>query len=240
MKELTIKRLIKLVSNAARGLDKIKEGAVGSNGYGFVFRNYDYTSQNSFLIGDGSSKFSSIGPIKDIYKKVIEQHGPMENIEQFLYDYDHESDLYIGGALKTLVPDIEFGGHECLFDVWMFVKTPVDKMFPATLYFGHSKVTIGAWRSDFNVFLSDDSSDLPKEFRKIVAFSPFDFSEVEKEEFIEALEFALANVTISDFEGIYSHDSGRNLMGIRSGQPFITPLSKEEYRKLRKVKTHYH
>lgn len=232
MKELTISYLIKLVSNAAQGLDKIKEGAVGSNGYGFVFRNYDYTSQNSFLIGDGSSKLSSIGPIKDIYKKIVEQHEPKENLEQLL-NYDQESDLYYGGALKTLVPDIEFGGHECLFDVWMFVKTPLGRMFPTTLYFGHSKVTIGAWRPDFSAFLSDDSRGFPREFKNIINFSPFDFSKVEREEFIEALEFSFAKVPISDFEGIYRHSFGYDLMGIRSGQSFITPLSKEEYHKLK-------
>lgn len=233
---LEIDYLIKLVSETAEGKDNIKEGAVGSNGYGFVFRNFDYGSQDSFLIGDGSSKFSSIGPLKDIYKKIIEQQETAENIEELLH-YDRKSDLYFGGALKTLVPDIEFGGDECLFDVWMFVKTPQGKMFPATLYSGVSGTTVGAWRPDFRVFLFTDAREFPQELKKVVNFNPFKFSDIKKEEFLEALEFALARVPVSDFEGIVRHDFGYDLMGVRSGQPFVIPLTKEEYRKLRKVET---
>jgi len=44
------------------------------------------------------------------------------------------------------------------------------------------------------------------------------------EEFIEALKFSLNKVPISDFEGIYEHDNGRELIGIRSGKPFIKEL----------------
>ena len=234
--KLKINRLIKLVSEVTDGQDNFKEGAIGFNGYGFIFRSFDYKSKDSFVIGDGSSKLCSISAFKDIYKKSIEHKVPLKSPIDFL-NYDQESDLCFGGALKTLVPDIKFGGVECLYDVWMFVKTPLGRMFPATLYYGVSKTTIGAWSPDFSAFLFADSREFPKEFRNVINFSPFDFSEVEREKFIEALEFSLAKVSISDFEGIYRHDFGYDLMGIRSGQPFITPLSKEEYRKLRKVKT---
>ena len=55
---------------------------------------------------------------------------------------------------------------------------------------------------------------------QIVNFSPFNFSKVELEEFIEALTLALVKVPISDFEGVYEHDLGRKLMGLKSGRPF--------------------
>lgn len=232
MKGLKIEHLIKLVSSAARGIDNIKEGAVGSNGYGFVFRNFDCNSLDSFLIGDGSSKFCSIGIYKHLYNKSLKFQVTTRDLEE-LYNYNIKLDLHFGGALKTLVPDIKFGEDDSLFEVWMFVKTPQSKMFPATLYYGHSGASIGAWSPDYPAFLFTEGKDFPQEFKAIINFNPFDFSDMEKEEFIEALEFSLAKVPVSDFEGTFQHDFGNDLMGLRSGKPFVIPLTKEEFRKLR-------
>lgn len=229
---LEIEYLLKLVSEAAGGTSNFKGGAVGSNGYGFVFKNFDYKSMNSFIIGDGSSKLCSIGAFKDIYKKFIEQQDTIEDLGRLL-KYDRKSDLYFGGALRTLVPDIEFGGFESLYHVWMFVKTPQGKMFPATLYYGQSGASIGAWSPDYCVFLFAEERTFPQEFESIINFSPFDFSRTELEEFIEALEFSLNKVPISDFEGVFEHDLGRKLMGIRSGKPFIKKLRPNERKEIK-------
>jgi len=59
---------------------------------------------------------------------------------------------------------------------------------------------------------------------RIINFSPFNFSKIELEEFIEALVLSLDKVPTSDFEGVYEHDLGRELMGIRSGKPFVKTL----------------
>jgi len=56
---------------------------------------------------------------------------------------------------------------------------------------------------------------------RIINFSPFNFSKIELEEFIEALVLSLDKVPTSDFEGVYEHDLGRELMGIKSGKPFV-------------------
>ena len=216
-----------MVSEAADGQDKFKEGAIGFNGYGFVFRDFDYTTNDSFIIGDGSSKLCSIGAFKDIYKKSIELQGSLKNLKDLL-NYNPSHDLYFGGALRTLVPDMDFGGCESLFHIWIFVKTPKDQMFPATFYYGQSGTSVGAWSPDYRVFLSSEDNTFPDKFESIVNFNPFNFSAVELEEFIEALTLALVKVPISDFEGVYEHDFGRNLMGIRSGKPFVKHLEIED------------
>jgi len=217
---LKVSRLIKLVSNAAEGRDNLKEGAIGFNNYGFVFRDYDYESENSFIIGDGSSKLCSFGAFREVYKKSLEVQGPIKSSRDLL-NYDPKFDLYFGGALKTLIPKMEFGGYEQLFHVWMFVKTPKGQMFPATFYYGQSGTSIGGWSPDYRVFLFAEERAFPPEFDSIVNFSPFNFSKIELEEFIEALELALDKVPISNFEGIYERDMRRKLMGIKSGKPFV-------------------
>ena len=224
---MKINRLIKLVSEAADGQDNFTESAIGFNGYGFIFRDFDYISKDSFFIGDGSSKLCSIGAFKDVYKKSIEHDGNLEDLKRFL-EYDRKSDLYFGGALRTLVPDIGFGGEECLFDVWMFVKTPKGQMFPATFYYGPSGASVGAWSLDYRVFLFTELRTFPQEFETIINFSPFNFSKIELEEFIEALTLSLGKVPVSDFEGVYEHDLGRELMGLKSGKPFVKYLKSED------------
>lgn len=116
MKCLKIEHLLELVSSAARGIDKIEEGAVGSNDYGFVFKAFDYNSISSFIIGDGSSKFCSIGAFKHILNESLRDQDIISRDLEELCNYDPKLDLHFGGALKTLIPDIEFGGYECLFE----------------------------------------------------------------------------------------------------------------------------
>ncbi len=224
---MKINHLIKLVSEVADGKDNFKKGAIGFNGYGFVFKKLNHVSQDSFIIGDGSSKLCSIGAFKDIYKKFVERQGPLKSPKDLL-NYNPRNDLYFGGALKTLIPDMEFGGYESLYHVWMFVKTPQGQMFPVTFYYGQSGTSIGGWSPDYRVFLFAEERRLPKEFEAIVNFTPFNFSLAELEGFIEALELALDKVPVSDFEGIYEHDLGRESMGLKLGKPFVKYLKKEK------------
>jgi hypothetical protein len=165
----------------------------------------------------------SIGAFKDIYKKSLEVQGPIKSSRDLL-NYSPKLDLFFGGALKILLPKTEFGGCEQLFDVWMFVKTPKGQMFPATFYFGQSGASIGGWSPDYRVFLFAEERTFPQEFESVINFSPFNFSKIELEEFIEALVLSLDKVPTSDFEGVYEHDLGRRLMGIRSGISFVKSL----------------
>ncbi|HDZ18495.1 MAG TPA: hypothetical protein ENH75_09405 [archaeon] len=213
-----------MVSKVSEGQDNFEKGAVGINGYGFVFKNFDNKSKNSFMIPNGSSKLSSFGAFKDIYKKFIKNQKKVPRFEKLL-KYDPKLDLYIGGALRSLVPELKFGGYEHLFGVWLLVKTPKNQIFPMTLYYDQSGTSIGAWTSNYYIFTEEKV--FSQQFEALINFSPFSFSNIELEEFIEALGSSLNKVPISDFEGVYTHDLGKNLMGIRSGKPFIETIENE-------------
>lgn len=133
--------------------------------------------------------------------------------------YDDKEDLLYAGSLKTLLPTLQFGGDELLFKVWVLIKTPSDKIFPAKFYYGPSGTSLAGWRSwRYNkVFQSD--------FRSIINFSPFDFSKEELEALIDAFECSLRQVPVTDFYGIYHHDEGQFLMGLKNTKPFIVDLS---------------
>jgi len=120
-----------------------------------------------------------------------------------------EIDLLLAGSLKTLIPKLQFGGDETFFNIWMFVKTPDGKTFPGTFYYGASGPSVGGWMRYI------PSSKCP------FNFSPFDFKKEELNLFLDALEFALKKIPVSDFEGIYRHDLGNSHMGIIDGKPFI-------------------
>lgn len=149
--------------------------------------------------------------------------------------YNPKLDLYLGGALKYLIPELKFGGYEHLFGVWILVKTPKNQIFPVTLYYEQSGTSIGGWAPNYYIFTKEKV--FSQQFEAILNFSPFKFSIIELEEFIEALECSLKKVPISDFEGVYTHDLGKNLMGIRSGKPFIETIGSDHPECKKKVDT---
>jgi len=214
-----IKDLLKLVNQAASGKTNLKKSSIGFNGYGFVFR--DYKSMEAYVSRVGSSKLCSLGTYRQVYGK-IEKCG----LREFFED-DMGRDLFFAGALRTLIPSLELGGTETLFDVWVFAKTPNNKLFPVIFYYGQSGASIGAWNPDiiidnFDIMLNQRI--FPDEFRSVINFSPFSFSESELELFINALICALDQVPISDFNTFFYNDSGELQLGIRSGEPFIVRM----------------
>lgn len=216
---MNVQELLALISNTASGKDDLEEVAVGFYGYGFVFRDFKNSNERDIVIGYRSSNVCGVGT----YRGITEQILQLERIKS-LDDFgpkDDKDDFLFAGSLKTLLPTLKFGGDENLFDVWMFVKTPDGKQFPATFYFGASGTALGGWHSDkYNEIF-------PKSFASIINSSPFDFSKDEREGLIEALECALRKVPVSDFFGVYQHDGGNALMGVQSGMPFSVELGYE-------------
>jgi len=226
---LTVKRLFNLVSRAAKGEDNFKEGAVGFNGYGFVFRDFDYKSKNSFVDDTGSSKLCSFGAYKNLYKRFQAEPGKVKFSNKLL-NYDSRLDLFFGGALSHLIPKLKFGGNEFFFDVWVFVLTPKKQVFPVTFYYRQSGPSIGGWSPDYYLFNRKKKFTLDSE--PIVLFSPFNFSEAELEDFLRAFECSLRKVPISDYEGVFYHGFGATLMGIRAGEPFLEDYGSREKKKI--------
>jgi len=213
---MNITKLVSLVSKASNGKDDFEKGAVGSNGYGFVF--IDLNSEIPYVTFKGSSKLFSAGSQRDALKN-YKKSG--------IYTMDLESDLLLIGSVKTLVPALKLGGYEELFDVWVLVKTPEGRMFPIRFYYGQSGLSIGGWKLRKNYIDTYTGEKVfPKDFEEIINFNPSNFTDFDRNLFLDALEFALKKVPISDFWGIYRHDIGATFMGVVEGEPRVRDSDK--------------
>ncbi len=236
-----ITKIIELAKEAANGKDNFKEGAVGSNGYGFVFRAADVnpSPSNPYIFSVSSQKLCGAGAQRDFLERVegnsLSQkfetirnisHGKISQVD--LFRYERNFDLRLAGSVKTLVPDLWFGGYERVFDVWMFAVTPEGHMFPATLYWRQSGLSFGAWASyGMSYFLKERF--FPEDFVNLINFTPFESSDEELNLFLDALEFALKKVPVSDFWGVNLADYGYVYIGIKNGVPFERPLYPTKY-----------
>ncbi len=176
-----IDQIIKLATEASKGKDNFKEGAVGSDGYGFLFKDLDAHPNNPHIFDVDSEKYCGAGAYREITKSLQKKTQIKDSIKSLsdLLRYDPYLDLLFAGSVKNLVPTLQFGGIERLFDVWMFVVTPEDRMFPATLYWRQSGVSIGGWTSyGISYFLK--KRIFPEVFSKLINFSPFKFNEEEE------------------------------------------------------------
>ena len=224
---MSIKGLMKLVSQATCNKDDFGNGLICCNGYGFVFKQYG--SKERYITSIGSSKLCSLGAYKNLYKKFknIRRIHTIEDLNH-LSEYNRKYDLFFAGAIMTLFPSLELGSEETLFDVWVFVKTPNNKFFPITFYYGPSGASIGAWNSVFiknNYDIILNQTIFPNEFLSVINFSPFDFSKIELNLFIEAFLCAISKIPISDFDAYYRSDSVNFQVGIRLGEPYIIEAS---------------
>jgi len=215
---MDVKKIKSLASKGALGQLDVGKAQVGSNEYGFVFFDFNDTSVDPMfrkwsgkVCGAGAhfgdfEKFMALDEIK--FDKLSDVGGLMKDIKH---------DLLLAGSLKTLLPDMEFGGDEMLFDVLLFVVTPDDQFFPATFYYGPSGTSLGGWDSE-------DYKRFPRKMRDEFNFSPFDLVKDGLTGLIEAQIFALQKVPVSDFCGIYSYDLGNSLMCVYDGVAFIVDL----------------
>ena len=211
---MRIKKLRKLLFDIPEGGNQLKRAGISSNGYTFIFRDL-CSSREPYVVTKFSSKFSSAGVWRGFILKA------MEDIRNFKLDdpslNDVKYDMLLAGALKTLLPSLNFGG-EIFFQVWILVRTASDQIFPATFYYGQSGTSLGGWT------LAKAKKVFPLNFFALINFSPFDFTNDELNLFIEAFELSLRGVYVSDFHGIFECDEGYSLMGVRKGEPFIEDL----------------
>lgn len=216
---MDVEDLLDLVKRVAGGEDDLKEAAIGFHGYGFIFKDLR-DSNESYVITSQSAKVCEMGAYRDLLKRWFSKHDRIQDLDNLVL-YNEKYDCLYFGALKTLLPKLKFGGEEVLFYLWIFVKTPSGKQFPATFYFGPSGTALGGWHSQ------KYDKIFPKDFTQAINGSPFNLSQDEREGLIEALECALKMIPVSDFYGIYHHDLGNALMGVKAGVPFILELGYE-------------
>ncbi|MBA7583995.1 hypothetical protein ES708_25947 [subsurface metagenome] len=215
---MDVKKIKSLVSNGALGQLNIGKAQVGSNGYGFVFFDLNDTSVDP-LFRKWSGKVCGAGAHFGDFEKFMAldelKFDKLSDVGGLMRDIKH--DLLLAGSLKTLLPDMEFGGDEMLFDVLMFVMTPNNQFFPATFYYGPSGTSLGGWGLE-------KYQKFPREIRDEFNFSPFDLDKDGLTGLNEAQIFALKKVPVSDFCGIYKHDLGDALMCVHDGVAFVMEL----------------
>ncbi len=212
-----IKKLLELMDDTPDDRVDIKNKVIYFQGYTFMFRDHGFRLRESYVVIKFSSKVTSAG----FWRKIIDYS--VKNLKKIkkLNDInlkDTKYDFCYGGSLKTIFPNLKFGGDEMLYFVWMFIKTPEGFMFPATFYFGPSGTSIGGWS------LFDAKEVFPPEFYSVINFSPFDFSHDELNAFVEALELSLMMVPMTDYYGVFLCDDGYTIMGIKKGIPYLLDL----------------
>lgn len=192
-----------------------KKGMLEYNGYKFIFKRW--VEVPSVLHQSHSHKVCSLRSMRNFSCKNLAINDIVDLLKTI------GQDIKIAGSLKTILPNMVFGGDEVLFDIWMFVRTPEGQMFPATLYYGVTRLSLGGWS---NYFKEEDTQKnvFPNDFMELVNISPHNFNKEQKEEIVEALELALSRIRPSDFQGIFSFEGYSFWMGIKSGAPFINPL----------------
>lgn len=219
---MNLKKIKTLVDNASKGKDAIEEGAVGYQGFGFVFKDIDDIKE--IVNFSGSSKICSLGKTKEILKDFERKINVVENISE----YSYLNDVMFIGSIKTLVPELKVGiRYGDLFNSWVFVKTPENRQFAVKVYYGRSGLTVGGWDPLWTYNFTKNEkflSILPASLKSEINYSPHDLNKEEVEAFSEALELAIRKVPTSDFQGVYMHDFGNSLMGIKKGEPFVVEL----------------
>lgn len=219
---MNLKKIKTLVDNASKGKNSIEEGAVGYQGYGFVFKEIDEIKGKVNF--SGSSKICSLGKTKEILKDFERKINVVENISE----YSYLNNVMFIGSIKTLVPSLKVGlRYGDLFKSWVFVKTPENRQFAVKVYYGRSGLAVGGWDTTRNYNFTKDErflSILPEDLKSIINFSPHDLTKDELEAFSEAIEFAIRKIPVSDYHGVYMHDFGNSLMGIKNGKPFMVEL----------------
>lgn len=212
-----ISEFLDLLEDTAEDKVNYQDKVIHFQGYSFLFRDRWLKSREPYVTGLHSSKFSSVGFWRKIIKYSMDNLDKIKDLNELNLD-DTKRDYFFGGALKTLIPDLTFGGDEVLFDVWMFVKTPEGYMFPATFYYGKSGTSLGGW------YLDEAKEVFPPNFFSIINFSPFNFNTDGLDAFIEALELSLKMVPVTDYYGIYYGENGYTILGVKDGQPYLKEL----------------
>ena len=229
-----VRRFLNLVSEAAKGNGDLTQSAIGVNGYGFLFRNEDSLPEDITYCGGG--KIFSLGSMKEF--AIDCEQDKVEDFKDYLGEDRNYVDIFLIGALKTLIPDLRFGHpnlQDTMFDAWALVKTPGGRIFPINIYYGPTCLAFGDWnfqrsnsstQTPYGIWncKKESPSNLLLEFEDIVNFRPKSLIYEERHELAEALELALMRVPPSDFIGLILLDFGYRLRGLIGGKPYLKEL----------------
>ncbi len=197
------------------GSHDIKNGIIVAKDYCFLvlkeMRDYDVSE---------FAKLTAFGAYRGVHERFLNTR--LKNSDDFLdqLSYDVSIDLLAVGSLKTIIPYLEVGGYESLFNVLIVAKTPNNEIFPFIFYFGPSGTAIASNDSESQILqiLKEMFITIPMD---VTTYNPFTFSKRELTNFLKAFASALRKVSATDFQAVYEHDFGKERMGIEKGIPFI-------------------
>jgi hypothetical protein len=213
---MVFEEIIHLLINRTKEGIYLDDNCISFGDYVFIFKDIEDISREIGSIH--SSALCMIGSTRSLVKNIGQDTVIRLDVRE-----PRLSDLLLVGAVNTLAPFLRFGGDELFFEVGLIIKTPKNKIFPASLYWAQGGLAIGCWQEeilgDF-IELKKDSHSFKSIYTK--------FSNLEKEELAEAFEFILNKVPISDFAGEYWTENGGIRMGVMSGSPFIEDIPIDE------------
>ena len=206
---MKFQELYDLTLNASRV--ETRQNPLGYNGYGFLVVDIGVANEEYFT-SDWSSKLCSFEVSKYNDNEIIDP-----DLEIIFHSRPHF--LYFLGSLKTILPSLQIGGDESLFSVWVFGITPSLESFPFTIYYGPSGLSIGAWTNEAYL------KTFPSDFLHYINSSPFKWSENKLNGLISAFKSIIGGINFDrNFYGVFQHDGGFDLMGIRNGQAFSAAM----------------
>lgn len=191
--------------------NNLDKAILSLNGYSFLF--LDIAKINIDL-----SSFEKLIPFDIDEGTFAKRNSKLEtlNIGVDIFSHDISMDLFIGGSLKTLLPDLKFGGYENLFTVLILILNPDSEIFPILFYFGPSGIVIGGSNDKF--ILSSLMRKIPNE---IIIVSPFSLKKENILKMISILKRILRRVPLSDYQGTYQQDYGNLIIGLENKIPYL-------------------
>lgn len=191
-----------LALEASNGKDNFKQGVVGSNNFGFAF--IDMKKADSLM--EYNNYLSQLCSLRDPQDFIRRIEFSNKDFSDFLIKSNRD-DIKLAGSVKTLVPSVEYGGYESLFEVVVITRTPEKHFFPLIFYYGVSGLALSA----FNITSWLDKGSFGSYFN----YNPFNYNKQNVEILTEAFHLALLKVPSSNYFGVYNHDFGNTLMGLK-------------------------
>ncbi|MFX1445531.1 MAG: hypothetical protein ACFFHV_19105 [Promethearchaeota archaeon] len=212
--------ILKLLELATNGKDNIEQGAIGYRGYGFVFRDHNFIEE----LGNGFIFYNYFVGVGGSY---LMRKGLREEKEKFgediFYYYDLIDALMIG-SLKTLLPSLKFMDAEysdTLFNIWVIIRTPQQKIFPVIYHFDRNRMGLGdLYWEEMRIY--------SQAYPLMCNSSLKEFTKDERDELADAFCNALKKVPTTDFRTIYPGHDEWFLIEINNGIPLFEEYNSDE------------
>ncbi len=165
-------------------------------------------------------KYRAFKEVGDLHNEYKDNKRGIFTIDKI--DYYYKINALMIGSLKTLVPSLKFMKAEysdILFVVWVIIRTPKGKIFPAIYHYDKYRMALGN-------LISRES--FCQKYPYLCNCDPKNLSKEEKYELADAFENALKKIPLTDYRTIYSgHDYSYHI-GVNNKIPLFEVVSWDE------------